>query len=80
MGKGFFEVPIAVNEPVLGFAPGSPERSAISETYKAMYNSTVDVPLYINGENVSTGNTATISPPHDHLHILGTSHVSSSKT
>lgn len=74
MGKGFFEVPIAVNEPVLGYAPGSPEREAVSKTYKEMYNSSIDVPLYINGEHVSTGNTATMSPPHDHQHILGSYH------
>ncbi len=75
MGKGFFEVPIAVNEPIFEYAPGSPEREEVSNTYKAMYNSTVDVPLYINGENVTTGNTATMSPPHDHQHVLGTYHT-----
>jgi 1-pyrroline-5-carboxylate dehydrogenase len=74
MGKGFFEVPIAVNDPIKEYAPGSPERKAVSETYKAMYNSTIDVPLYINGKNITTGNTATMSPPHDHKHILGTYH------
>ncbi len=79
MGKGFFEVPIAVNEPIQEFAPGSPERTAVLETYKAMYNSTVDVPLFINGKNVSTGDTATMSPPHDHKHILGTYHRAEKK-
>ncbi len=74
MGKGFFEVPIAVNEPVWGYAPGSPERQTVSDTYKEMYNSTIDVPLYINGEHISTGNTATMSPPHDHQHVLGSYH------
>ncbi len=74
MGKGFFEVPIAVNDPVKEYAPGSPERAAVAKTYKEMYNSTIDVPLYINGADVSTGNTATMSPPHDHQHILGTYH------
>ena len=71
MGKGFFEVPVAVNEPVKGYAPGSPEREAVLATYREMYNSTIDVPLYINGEHVSTGDTATMAPPHDHQHILG---------
>ncbi|WP_461302828.1 L-glutamate gamma-semialdehyde dehydrogenase [Aureisphaera sp.] len=74
MGKGFFEVPIAVNEPVWSYAPGSPEREAVSKTYKEMFNSTVDVPLYINGEHIATGNTSTMSPPHDHQHVLGTYH------
>ena len=79
MGKGFFEVPIAVNEPVMDYAPGSPERTAVAAAYKKMYNSTVEVPMYINGKNVKTGDTATMSPPHDHKHILGTYHKASKK-
>lgn len=79
MGKGFFEVPIAVNEPIYTYAPGSAEREEVLKTYRAMYNSTIDVPMYINGENVSTGDTATMSPPHDHQHILGTYHRAEKK-
>jgi 1-pyrroline-5-carboxylate dehydrogenase len=75
MGKGFFNVPIAVNEPVKSYAPGSPERAEVLETYKTMFNSNVDVPLYINGEDIETGNTKTMSPPHDHKHIVGTYHL-----
>ena len=75
MGKGFSNVPIAFNEPVKSYAPGSSEREAVLRVYKKMYNSKVDVPLYINGEDVTTGNTRTMSPPHDHKHIVGTYHL-----
>ncbi|EGV44135.1 L-glutamate gamma-semialdehyde dehydrogenase [Bizionia argentinensis JUB59] len=75
MGKGFFNVPIAVNEPVKSYAPGSPEREEVLKAYKEMFNSTVDVPMYINGKDVKTGNTRTMSPPHDHQHIVGTYHL-----
>ncbi len=75
MGKGFFNVPIAVNEPVKSYAPGSPEREAVLNAYKEMFSSKVDVPLYINGKDVETGNTRTMSPPHDHQHIVGTYHL-----
>ncbi|WP_339918313.1 L-glutamate gamma-semialdehyde dehydrogenase [Yeosuana marina] len=75
MGKGFFNVPIAVNEPVKGYSPGSPERDAVLKAYKSMYNSKIDVPLYINGRDVVTGNTRTMSPPHDHKHEVGTYHL-----
>ncbi|MCR9183370.1 MAG: L-glutamate gamma-semialdehyde dehydrogenase [Flavobacteriaceae bacterium] len=79
MGKGFYKVPIAVNEPVKSYAPGSPEREEVLKTYKAMYNSSVEVPLYINGKDVRTGNTAVMSPPHDHKHSLGTYHKAEKK-
>ena len=75
MGKGFFNVPIAINEPVKSYAPGSPEREAVLAEYKAMINSQIDVPLYINGKDIKTDNTRTMSPPHDHQHIVGTYHL-----
>lgn len=79
MGKGFFNVPIAVNEPVKSYAPDTPERAAVLKAYKAMFNSTIEVPLYINGKDVVTGNTRTMSPPHDHKHIVGTYHLAEKK-
>jgi len=79
MGKGFFNVPIAINEPVKSYAPGSPEREAVKKVYSEMFNSTIDVPLYINGKDITTGNTRTMSPPHDHKHIVGTYHIAEKK-
>ena len=75
MGKGFFKVPSAKNETVLSYAPGSEERKNILNTYKKMYGSSVEVPMYINGEYVKTGKTHTMSPPHDHKHIVGEYHI-----
>ncbi len=75
MGKGFFNVPVAKNEPIKSYAPGSPEREALLQAYKKMYNSTVEVSMSINGKAVKSGNTRTMSPPHDHKHIVGTYHL-----
>ncbi len=75
MGKGFFNVPIAVNEPVKSYAPGTEEREAVLKAYNEMYNSKIEVPLYINGKYISTENTQTMSPPHDHQHVVGTYHL-----
>ncbi|WP_025742905.1 L-glutamate gamma-semialdehyde dehydrogenase [Aquimarina pacifica] len=74
MGKGFFQVPAAINEPVKSYAPGTSEREEVLATYASMYNSTIDIPLYINGEEIKTGDTAVMTPPHDHQHVLGTYH------
>ncbi|MHA7863807.1 L-glutamate gamma-semialdehyde dehydrogenase [Flagellimonas marinaquae] len=75
MGKGFFQVPTAYNEPVLSYAPGSPEREEVLNQYKSFYNQKVDIPLYIGSEEIKTGNTKPLSPPHDHKHILGHYHL-----
>ena len=75
MGKGFFKVPPAINEPVLSYAPGSVERENVLKAYKSMYNSTIEVPMYINGENIKTGQTQAMRPPHDHQHVVGVYHT-----
>ena len=75
MGKGFFKVPVAINEPVKSYKPGSEEREEVLLTYNTMLSKTIDVPMYINGENVTSGNTETMHPPHDHKHVLGTYHT-----
>ncbi len=75
MLKGFFHVPKAVNEPVKSYAPNSPERAAVLSAYKEMWNSKIDVPLYIGSEEIKTGNTQNMTAPHDHKHIVGTYHL-----
>ncbi|PJR04941.1 L-glutamate gamma-semialdehyde dehydrogenase [Avrilella dinanensis] len=75
MPKGFFNVPVAQNEPVKTYAPNSPEREEVLKTYKEMYNQEVDIPLYIGGEEIRTGNTKNLFPPFDHQHHLGVYHT-----
>ena len=71
MSKGVFNVPIATNEPVLSYAPGTAEREEVLATYNSMYNSKIDVPMYIGSEKIMTDNTSNITPPHDHQHVIG---------
>ena len=74
MPKGIYNVPEAFNEPVKSYAPGTPEREQVLATFKELYNSTVDVPLYIGTEEIRTGKTKTINPPFDHKKTVGTYH------
>lgn len=74
MSNGIFNVPVAANEPIYDYAPGTPEREALLASYKAQFNAQVDVPMYIGGEEVRTGNTGNLTPPHDHQHVIGTFH------
>ncbi len=74
--NGFFKVPVPVNEPVLNYAPGSSERKALKDAIQEARSQVIDIPMYIGGEEIKSGVTNEIRPPHDHQHLLGTFHVS----
>lgn len=74
MSLGFSRVPEPKNEPVRMYAPGSPERASLKAELARQAGMTVEVPLRINGQTITTGNTGTMVMPHDHGHILGTFH------
>lgn len=83
MPKGNFFIPDPINEPVLSYAPGSPERDELLAKYKEMFAYEIDAPMYIGADEVRTGNTIKMTSPQDHQHVLGhfhegdTSHVQS---
>ena len=79
MSNGFYNVPIAVNEPVKSYAPGSAERKELLAQYKRMYNTSVDVPMYIGDNKIFTKDKRNLTPPHDHKHVIGTSNYGGEK-
>ncbi len=72
MLKGFFNVPPPQNEPVLNYAPGSPERAAVKAAMQEAKGSVLDIPMYIGDKLITTGKKLEIRPPHDHKHLLAT--------
>lgn len=78
MSNSISTVPVAINEPVKSYAPGSPEREALLATYHQMYNQDpIEIPMYIGAEKVYTDKKKTLSPPHEHGKVLGTYNVGS---
>ena len=63
-----------VNEPIMGYAPGSPERVALQNEFDRQLAEVIEIPCVINGELVFTGNTVTQVVPHDHGHVLANVH------
>lgn len=74
MSIGVFNVPGVRNEPVKNYAPGSPETIALKKAIEDARSKTIDIPQYIGGQEVFSQNKKTISPPHDHQHVLGYFH------
>jgi 1-pyrroline-5-carboxylate dehydrogenase len=79
MSNGIFKVPTAVNEPILSYAPGSPERVRLEKKLKELKKTTIEIPLIIGGKEVQTGNLERCHIPHDHHHDLGVFHQAGEK-
>ena len=75
MNNSNINIPYPVNEPILDYAPGSDERKYVLKTYDDLYKNKSTVYLKINGKEVKGDTTKTMSPPHDHKHILGEYHT-----
>ncbi len=74
MPNGVYQIPAVANEPVLSYTAGSPEKLALKKALDEARSTQADIPMYIGGEEVRTGNKISLSPPHDHQHILGHFH------
>jgi len=61
-----------VNEPVLGYLPGSAERAALKAELIRLREETIDIPLIIGGQEIHSGETGECRIPHHHRHLLGT--------
>jgi len=74
MSLGYFNYPAPVNEPVLNYAPGSKERNDLKKVLQELKATQHDVPMYIGGREVRTGNKVVMRPPHEIAHTLGHYH------
>ncbi|HET9595100.1 MAG TPA: L-glutamate gamma-semialdehyde dehydrogenase [Anaeromyxobacteraceae bacterium] len=75
MSRGLYRVPQPVNEPVLGYASGSPERADLKSRLAELAGAgTIEIPLVIGGKEVRTGRLAEVRAPHRHAQVLARFH------
>ena len=74
MALGYFSYSLPVNEPVLNYAPGSPEKETLKKTLQELKSQQLDIPMYIGGKEVRSGKKVAIHPPHEISHTLGHFH------
>jgi 1-pyrroline-5-carboxylate dehydrogenase len=75
MNLGYFNYPLPQNEPVLNYAPGSKEREILKKTLGELKSQQLDIPMYIGAEEVRTGHSMPIHPPHEIAHTLAHFHA-----
>ncbi|MBW6535990.1 MAG: L-glutamate gamma-semialdehyde dehydrogenase [Mariniphaga sp.] len=71
MPKGIFNVPVAKKEPVLSYAPGTPERAEVKKMLEELRSKEVELPMVIGGKDVFTDRKVRMAPPHEINHTLG---------
>lgn len=76
MPKGIYKVPVATNEPIKSYAPGSAERKELQAMLKELRSKELDIPMYIGDKEVRSEIKTRLAPPHDHKHTLGHFHKS----
>ncbi|MBQ9191010.1 MAG: L-glutamate gamma-semialdehyde dehydrogenase [Bacteroidaceae bacterium] len=79
MRNSIINFPVPANEPVKSYLAGSAERIALEAELERQSNTVVDIPIIIGGKEIRTGNTGTVTCPHDHKHVLATYHKVSEK-
>ncbi|WP_255249532.1 L-glutamate gamma-semialdehyde dehydrogenase, partial [Streptomyces albidoflavus] len=67
------KVPTPVNEPVHGYAPGSPERARLEAKLKELAENPIELPMTIGGvKRLGAGEKFQVVQPHNHQAVLGT--------
>ena len=74
MTDAVVRVPTPINEPVKDYAPGSPERASLKRQLETMSGDRIDIPMVINGADVTSGDIYEAVMPHSTKSILGDVH------
>jgi 1-pyrroline-5-carboxylate dehydrogenase len=65
-------VPIPGNEPIKGYAPGSPERVTLEQKIKDLAGERAELTMTIGGRQLpGGGDSIDVVQPHNHRHVLG---------
>ena len=73
------QTPEVKNEPINDYRPGSDETKSLQQAMDKMSAEQVDIPCYIGGEEVRTGQVEQVLMPHNHQHVLGQFHTGGEK-
>ena len=74
MSNSIPSVPLPKNEPVKSYAPGSPERAELKAQLDALIKEPLEIPLFIGGGEVRTGNVVELTAPHDKSLVIARVH------
>jgi 1-pyrroline-5-carboxylate dehydrogenase len=74
-----FKIPKAINEPIMAYSAGSPEKLSLKTKLEELSSTTFDIPIIIGGKEIRTNNVSNCVMPHNHKHVLATYHKAGKK-
>ncbi len=74
MQAAIVNTPLPVNEPVRSYAPGTAERAELKAAVARMSGETIDIPMFIGGREIRTGNVVDVRAPHRRNLLLARAH------
>ncbi|MGE0869486.1 MAG: L-glutamate gamma-semialdehyde dehydrogenase [Kofleriaceae bacterium] len=79
MHDAIVNIPTPVNEPVLGYAPGSAEKARLKAALAAIEREVVEIPCVVGGKRITTGKTRDVVMPHRHGHVVARFHAATNE-
>src|SRR5450432_1224659 len=80
MNDAIVHVPEPINEPILGYAPGSAEKARLKLALADVEREIVEIPCVVGGEHVRTGRLREVRMPHRHKHVIARFHAADEDT
>ncbi|MDB4958820.1 MAG: delta-pyrroline-5-carboxylate dehydrogenase [Myxococcales bacterium] len=75
MNDAIVNVPDPINEPMLSYAPGTPERGQLKHALAEVEREVIEIPCVIGGVRIKTGNVREVRMPHRHKHVIARFHA-----
>jgi 1-pyrroline-5-carboxylate dehydrogenase len=73
-------LPLPANEPILNYAPGSPEKAQLKAALRAMSGERPDIPHVVAGKQLFTGSAQEVRAPHKKSQVLASFHDGGAET
>jgi 1-pyrroline-5-carboxylate dehydrogenase len=75
MNDAIVNVPDPINEPLLGYAPGSAEKARLKQALAAIEKEVIEIPCVVGGQRILTGKVREVRMPHRHRHVVARFHA-----
>ncbi len=78
--SGTPNTPSPRNEPILSYAPGSPERATLKAELARLSGEVADIPAIVAGREIRSGDMIDVRSPHRHRHVIARAHLATADT